>query len=115
MREMTMRSAALLAAILALSCALLGSARDGDAKEEHGAPAATAPRDSSRADERFVDGHASLLERLSPLESGPNPDIRGIEARAILVGAEEMYLLGRTQIALELLAQADTALTKGKG
>lgn len=114
MREVITQCAAWLAALLLLSCASSKPASDTSAREsDRSARTAPAPELVSSADARFIARHAAILEALSPLDSAAVTDPRAVDARSIMAGAEEMYLRGRTEIALELLGEAEAALKRG--
>jgi len=113
MHEMMTKGVLAFAAFLMLSCASSRPAPEPGAREDaQSQPTAAAPIDSSSAETRFIARHAALIEELAPLESGTFPDARAVEARAVMAGAEEMFLLGKPEIALELLGEAETALKR---
>lgn len=61
-------------------------------------------------DEIFVERYGSISAELSRRETSERPDPAVIEARAFVDAAEEMYLFGRTYIALRLLEKAAALL-----
>ncbi len=110
MRAMTSACFVALAAFL-LACGSMRTAEKPSVpRVDPASSIAPASEDLANPDSVFVARHLTLLAELSPLESVPTPDLRAMEARSILAGAETMYLLGRTEIALELLGEAETAL-----
>jgi hypothetical protein len=115
MREITAHCAAGLAVLLLASCASPKPASPPGAAVAAAVDSIAADTVSSGPtdDGLFIEKHAALLVRLAPRELEPHIDPRTIEARSFVTAAEEMYLRGKTLLALDLLDQADTILRRG--
>jgi hypothetical protein len=100
-----------LAALLVLSCASTKPAL-APASGQADSLVTLAKMEDAMAGDLFVERHAAFLDTLDAKErAGFGP--RLVEARSLVAAAEEMYLRGRTVLALDLLDDAETLLRKG--
>ena len=82
-------------------------------KRGGGAEAITADTDSLREvsyEELFLDLHTELLRKIESSTPRRYENMALIEARSILMVAEEMYLEGNVPLAVQLLREADLLL-----
>ncbi len=113
MRALIALATASLAALMLMSCA-------------SGRPAAPPPPpapDSLAADslgaaaidDLFAEKYATLAATLAARASAdPQLDTDALEARSLVAAAEEMYLYGKTLVAIRLLDEASTLLRRNR-
>jgi len=110
MRALTVWLVGGLAALALLSCA--STKQPSAAVSAADSSIALADTTAAIAEDLFVERHMALLNTLDMRErTGFDP--RLVEARSFVAAAEEMYLRGKTDLALGLLDDADTLLRKG--
>lgn len=112
MRALTALAAACLAALMICSCASEKPAAGSLAAigDSVGAGASGA----AALDELFVARYGAVASQLVPRESAAQPDPDAVEARSLVAAAEEMYLYGKTLVAIRLLDEAATLLRRNR-
>ena len=112
MRALIAIAAALLAMLMLHSCA---------AERPSSAALAASPESlaadslgNAALDALFTRKYGAVAAALAARESAEEPDADALEARSLVAAAEEMYLYGKTLVAIRLLDEASTLLRRNR-